>query len=106
MKYRLIEQWQQEAQSVQQACRVLAVSRAGYYRYRKRLGRPLAHAASRVHLQAAFEASGRSYGSRRLRVALQKRGIPLGRHRVRRLMREAGIRPVWRRKFIATTDSH
>ncbi len=50
-------------------------------------------------------ASGKSYGSRRLKVALQERGIMMGRYRVRRLMREQGLKPVWRRKFVHTTDS-
>lgn len=55
--------------------------------------------------QAAFEASGRCYGSRRLAAALRGRGVTAGRHRVRRLMRENGLAPVWRRKFVRTTDS-
>lgn len=50
-------------------------------------------------------ASGKSYGSRRVRKALAQRGVPMGRFRVRRLMRENGLRPIWKRKFINTTDS-
>jgi transposase InsO family protein len=50
-------------------------------------------------------ASGKSYGSRRVRKALAQRGVPMGRFCVRRLMRENGLRPVWKRKFINTTDS-
>ena len=49
--------------------------------------------------------SGRAYGSRRLCAALQQQGVALGRHRVRTLMRANGLRPVWRRKFVHTTDS-
>ena len=58
-----------------------------------------------VHLKAAFCASGRAYGSRRLVPALQAKGFAIGRYRVRRLMRESALRPVWKRKFIHTTDS-
>jgi transposase InsO family protein len=58
-----------------------------------------------VRLKAAFAASGRSYGSRRLAAALQAQGPAVGRYRVRRLMREAALRPVWKRKFVHTTDS-
>ena len=61
--------------------------------------------ADSVHLKAAFAASGRAYGSRRLCAALQKQGVTMGRHRVRTLMRANGLRPVWRRKFMHTTDS-
>jgi putative transposase len=36
---------------------------------------------------------------------LQAQGMTMGRHQVRSLMREANIRPVWKSKFVATTDS-
>ena len=61
--------------------------------------------ADSVHLKAAFAASQKAYGSRRLTAEMAKRGIAMGRHRVRSLMRLNGLRPVWRRKFIHTTDS-
>jgi transposase InsO family protein len=37
--------------------------------------------------------------------ALAKRDIRIGRYRVRRLMREHALKPVWKRKFVHTTDS-
>jgi putative transposase len=104
MIYRLIQQLQQKAIPVTQACRVLEVSRAGYYQHQKR-GPRQADVVATVELKAAFAASGRSYGSRRLVSALQAQGRAIGRYRVRRLMREAALRPVWRRKFVHTTDS-
>jgi putative transposase len=36
---------------------------------------------------------------------LRARHIVIGRYKVRRLMREANIKPVWKRKFVSTTDS-
>ncbi len=94
-----------KAAPVTQACRVLGISRSGYYSAAKsRLAAPKVCAAS-VYLKAAFAASGRTYGSRRLCTALQLRGITIGRHRVRSLMRLHKLRSVWRRKFIHTTDS-
>ena len=36
---------------------------------------------------------------------MAERGQPMGRHRVRTLMKLNGLRPVWRRKFVHTTDS-
>ena len=36
---------------------------------------------------------------------MAERGLAMGRHRVRTLMRLNGLRPVWRRKFVQTTDS-
>jgi transposase InsO family protein len=32
-------------------------------------------------------------------------GINIGRYKVRRLMREAQLKPVWKKKFVNTTDS-
>ncbi len=104
MSYHLIQQLQQKAIPVQQACRVLSVSRAGYY---QSWHRPVnaTRLAATPHLKAAFAASGNSYGSRRLSCALQVQGLSIGRYQVRSLMREANLRPVWKRKFSATTDS-
>jgi putative transposase len=104
MTYRLIHDLQQKAFPVMHACRVLEVSRAGYYQYRQR-GPCEADVVDTVRLKAAFAASGRSYGSRRLAIALRAQGSAVGRYRVRRLMREAALRPVWKRKFVHTTDS-
>ena len=50
-------------------------------------------------------ASHQSYGSRRLVTALEAQDIHVGRYRVRRLMRQAGLKPVWKRTFIHTTNS-
>ena len=36
---------------------------------------------------------------------MTERGLAMGRHRVRTLMRLNGIGPVWRREFVHTTDS-
>ena len=38
---------------------------------------------AQLHKKAAFAASGRTYGSRRLCAALQLKGVLIGRHRVR-----------------------
>jgi putative transposase len=64
MIYKIVDQWQQKA-AVTQACRVLDVSCSGYYAAKKRLKTP-AVCTTTVHLKAAFNASQRSYGSRRL----------------------------------------
>jgi transposase InsO family protein len=105
MSYTLVEDLQKKAVTVTQSCRVLAISRSGYYAHRQRaLATPTVCVAS-VKLQAAFAASGRSYGSRRLRAALSHDGLAIGRYRVRKLMKRCQLRPVWKRKFVHTTDS-
>lgn len=90
---------------VSRACRVLGVSRSGYYAARSRQRRAPRVCAQSLHLKAAFTASAGCYGSRRLAAALQAQGHALGRHRVRTLMKAHGLRARWRRKFVHTTDS-
>ena len=104
MSYQLVRQLQTEAIAVKQSCRVLCVSRSGYYEAQRRAVKPVLCKAS-VHLKAAFIASHQSYGSRRLVTAMQNQGIQIGRYQVRSLMRKAALKPVWKRKFIHTTDS-
>ncbi len=104
MSYQLVGQLQEKATPVQHICRVLDVSRSGYYEARRRSAEPVLCKAS-VHLKAAFAASHQSYGSRRLVTAMATRGIQIGRYKTRRLMRQAGLKPVWKRKFTHTTDS-
>ena len=111
MSYKLIEDLQKKTClqiAVSHSCRILEVSRSGFYAHqavaKQRLAEPALCAAS-VHLKAAFAASHKAYGSRRLLTAMAERGQSMGRHRVRTLIRLNGLRPVWRRKFVHTTDS-
>lgn len=104
MIYTIIRQLQKEAIPVQQSCDLLAVSRSGFYEAQRRSAKPVLCKAS-VHLKAAFMASHQSYGSRRLVTAMANAGFQLGRFKVRRLMRQAALKPVWKRKFVHTTDS-
>ena len=105
MSYRLVAKLSEKATAVGTLCRVLGVSRSGYYGSRQRaLSAPKVCATS-VQLKAEFAASGKVYGSRRLGAVLCSKGVRIGRYRVRRLMREHRLRALWRRKFIHTTDS-
>jgi len=105
MSFQLVEQLQQKAVPVNQMCRLLSISRSGYYTARKREQVQPAVCEASVHLKAVFAASGGAYGSRRLRTAVASRGIVIGIYRLRRLMRKHGLRSVWKRKFVHTTDS-
>jgi putative transposase len=104
MIHQLIRQLQKEAIPVQHSCRVLEVSRSGFYEAQHRSAKPVVCKAS-VHLKAAFISSHQSYGSRRLVTAMANEGFRIGRYKVRSLMRKAALKPVWKRKFVHTTDS-
>ncbi len=104
MIHSVIDQWPEKA-DVARLCKLLEVSRSGFYAARQRRRRPRMACAASTALVTAFHASGGNYGSRRLCAQLHAQGMPVGRYRVRRLMREQGLRARWRRKFIHTTDS-
>lgn len=104
MIYQIVGYLQKKAIPIKQSCRVLEVSRSGYYVAQGLSVEPSLCKTS-VHLKAAFRASHQSYGSRRLVTAMQNQGMSIGRYKVRSLMRKAAIKPVWKRKFVNTTDS-
>jgi len=88
-------------------CRVLEVSRAGYYSWSDRK-----HGARRLEecvlLDAAaglFKDSGQTYGHRRICAGLVALGLLCGPKRVARLMRKWGMQVVVKRRFRLTTDS-
>jgi transposase InsO family protein len=88
-------------------CRVLEVSKAGYYAWR---ARPLCDRVKDDRVLTARireiqrEVQGR-YGSPRTLQELKGLGFKCGKHRVARLMRRAGIRAKSARKFRVTTQS-
>lgn len=88
-------------------CRVMQVSRSGFYAWRGRgvSSRQQEDEALTQRICALFEASGQTYGSPRILSDLRAEGIACGKHRVARLMRRAGLRAVTPRRFVVTTDS-
>ena len=96
-----------DAHEVATLCRVLGVSKAGYYAWAKRA--PSARAAGDAALATAIRAvhaeSGRTYGSPRVHRELRDRGRRHGVKRVARVMRAHGIRAKATRRFRVTTQS-
>ena len=88
-------------------CRILRISRSGYYAWCERP--ESAHARQdrqlRVRVQASFEASRQRYGSPRVWEDLVEDGIHVSRKRVVRLMQEQGLRARARKRFKSTTMS-
>ena len=93
MKFRFVQE-NRETFRVGMMCRVLKVSRSGYYAWchrepsgREREDRRHAGAIRKVHRESRC-----TYGSPRVHQALQQAGTLCGRHRVARIMREEGLR--------------
>lgn len=91
---------------VRTTCRILGVSRAGYYGWlvRKPGKRVREDVAIRREILRSHTASP-SYGVDNIHADVRERLI-CGRNRVRRLMREMGIRSCRKRKYKATTNSN
>jgi len=86
-------------------CRVLEVSTSGYYAWRSREKSERARrdeALTAAIVQAHRESRG-TYGAPRVLADLQEQGEQVGRKRVARLMREAKLQGVTRRKWVVTT---
>ena len=88
-------------------CRVLEVSRGGFYRWLKKFKsrRDLENEELLVEIRAAFQKGRRNYGSPRITDELRSRGWKVNKKRVARLMTENGIRAKTKRKFKVTTHS-
>ena len=86
-------------------CRVLEVSTSGYYGWRKRshCARARSDAELSIRIQAIHQRSRATYGAPRIHAELAAEGIRIGRKRVARLMKAAGLRGVSRRKWVTTT---
>jgi putative transposase len=86
-------------------CRVLGVSSSGYHAWVKR--RPSQRAETDAVLiaaiRAAHTASRGTYGAPRVHAELAAKGIGVGCKRVARLMTQAGLAGVCRRRFVTTT---
>lgn len=71
-------------------CPVLRVSRSGYYAFLKRAPSVL-DSVTLAQVRRLHLASRRTYGQRRMRLALRAEGVGVGRWRTRMLMRQAGV---------------
>jgi putative transposase len=88
-------------------CRILGVRRNGFYHFEKHGDScDLKKSELLEWIRKIAESSKYSYGSRRMRKALNALGFPIGRSKTRRLMKEAGILVRYRKKYKITTNSN
>lgn len=106
MRYRSIDR-RRGRYPIRMMCRLLKVSRSGYYAWRARpestrdkTDRQLTSAIRQIHAE-----SKGTYGSPRIRAELKSQGLDYGRHKVARLMRLAGLKGCPKRRFKVTTQS-
>ncbi len=104
MRFRCIDH-RRHQYPIAMICRALKVSKSGYYAWRTRsesarakANRELTRVIRRLHVD-----SGGVYGSPKMRAELRDEGFRVGRHKVARLMRSAGLRGCPKRRFRVTT---
>jgi putative transposase len=94
--------------SLDELSQALEVSRSGFGAHVQKDQRPRRQRDQQLVslLEPLFQQSRQTYGSPRLRAALQQGGQRCGKNRIHRLMREQGWRPRQKRRFRPrTTDS-
>lgn len=88
-------------------CKVLHVSKSGYYKWLK--SEPSNRAKYNMELtrkiRLIYINSKQTYGSPRITKELHSQSFHVSRPRVARLMKRAGIQSKIRKKYVATTDS-
>jgi putative transposase len=106
--YAVIPILQQEGFPVVTLCRVLHVSRSGYYAFQRGElnDRKQADHRLRPQIRAIFCEHRRRYGARRITHELTSRGVDCGTRRVARLMRDMDLRAIQPKSFrLRTTNS-
>ena len=86
-------------------CRLLGVSPSGYYAWCDRPPSVRAQADAQLleQIRAIHARSRGTYGVRRIRMELRDQGVHCARKRIARLMRQAGLAGVQRRRLRGTT---
>lgn len=108
MKYSFITQYK-NTYPVYLMCQVLGVTRQCYYHYcRNKENKPIDtdHQEMLMWVKAIAKASDDTYGSRRIKKALNALGFPVSRNKARKLMREADVQVRHRTKYKVTTNSN
>jgi putative transposase len=106
MIYPAVQELADQGTSVALCCRLLGVSTSGFYEWRGRTAsaRARADAELTASISEIHRASRGTYGAPRVHAELRLGlGVRIGRKRVERLMREAGLCGVYRRRLRGCT---
>lgn len=106
MKYAVIKA-NEKSFKVQMMCRLLGVSRSGYYDWNMRpaSARALENKRLAVEIKEIYDREKQRPGSPRITKSLRASGYRVGKNRVANIMRQQGWRAKGSKKFKATTNS-
>ncbi len=87
-------------------CRVLHVSRSGFYAWQRREASPRTQTNQVLieRMRVLHRQTREAYGARKMWQLLNREGLSCGRHRVARLRRLAGIVALRRRRYVRTVQ--
>ncbi len=100
MKFQFLKEHQKQY-NVKKACKILNISRSGFYDYlkRKKSKRMIENEALTEMIEDIFHEHKARYGSRRIQKVLEQQGIHVNAKRVCRLMSEHGLIAKGTRKY-------
>lgn len=89
-------------------CRVLSVSRSGYYAWKHRQPSPRVQHNQMLatQIEQIYQHTRQTYGSGRIHAELLAKGWRVGRKRVARVMQQLGLSARSKQRFRATTNSN
>ena len=93
--------------TIEKMCKVLQVSKSGYYKWLKQLPskRAIRNASLVKDIHRVYRMSKRRYGSPRITKELNCEGIKASKPLVAKLMRKENLRSIIRKKYKVTTNS-
>ncbi len=102
MKYEAIRIYSSEF-SVRKMCKVLGLKTAAYHNWRRRLEKREEKKKEEILLakkvREIFEENKKVYGYRKMWRALNEKGIELSEYKVKRIMNQNGMYPLYIKKF-------
>jgi putative transposase len=92
--------------SIEHMCQLVVVSRRGFYRSLRQREPAEEEMEVRSLIQQIALEHRRRYGYRRITAELHRRGVPVNRKKVARMMRDDNLLAIQPRRFVVTTNSN
>jgi putative transposase len=95
----------QDGLSIEHMCQLVAVSRKGFYRSLQHREPAEEETEVRSLIQQIALEQPRRHGYRRVSAELHRRGVPVNRKKVARMMRDDNLMAMQPKRFVVTTNS-
>ena len=92
MRFQFLKEHQKKY-NIKKACKILKVSRSGYYDYlnRRKSNRAIENEALTEMIEDIFHKNKGRYGARRIQLILERQGVKINHKRVSKLMSAHGL---------------